>query len=94
MAKRGKAPEPSAAEYAALAAEYTAKAKEARKQAKAAARREQREAEQRAAEQLARDEAGAIQYAKKLTVNDADGHPVAVYDWLMDAYRKSLEPSE
>ena len=43
--------------------------------------------------QLAHDEAGAIQHAKKLTITVL-GETVCVYDWLMDAYRKSLEPSE
>ena len=80
-------------ELAAQADELMAQAKAMRKEANAAKRREKREAEKRAAEQLARDEAGAIQYAKKMTIT-VSGETVCVYDWLMDAYRKSLEPSE
>ena len=85
------AKEMTSIELLAQAEELTAQAKQLRKEANAAKRREKREAEKRAAEKLARDEIAAFQYAKGVTVKNAEGDSVSVYDWVMREYLQSPE---
>ena len=84
-----KAKEMTSAELAAQADELSAKAKQLRKEANAAKRREKREAEKRAAEQLARNEAAAFQYSKTMKINTPEGKSASVYEWVMESYLAS-----